>query len=315
LLASFETFLFFKARNTEKSILCALPINAGVCYQPPVLNLEDLEGRPSPLVPGEGSQPDGITKKRADAKSSERTEPPSKKPIKRAKPVSAEDDDAAAKKRQRLSSAIGDLAPRAAAPARRPRVAPKDVAAKGLPAIITKYMALHGLAAPTAVQAAAWPPLLAGRDVVAVAQPGAGKTLAYLLPAAQLISTKMAHKAGKTLNGGPLALVLVPTRELAQQVAGIARTLRPVCGARATCIAGGVDPEKQASALAKAPAVVIATPGRLLDLSESGAIDLGETFFSIRLEATTTKCHSFSFCSLLYFIPAHDEISYSFHSF
>ena len=90
-----------------------------------------------------------------------------------------------------------------------------------------------------------WPPLLKGKDVQAVAEPGSGKTLAYLLPC---IPQLLLQGHGITSKpAGPLVLLLMPTRELAQQVHSASKPLRPLFGLRTALLTGGADRDKQAS--------------------------------------------------------------------
>ncbi|MCI1436880.1 MAG: DEAD/DEAH box helicase [Acetobacter indonesiensis] len=143
-----------------------------------------------------------------------------------------------------------------------------------LPSLCT-HAAKAGLTTPTPIQQQAIPASLADKDVLAVAPTGTGKTAAYVLPLLQhLMSTRRAHDA----------LVLVPTRELALQTAGVFRTClgqdpksnRQKAGTPGIItLYGGVDRENQIANLAHdGPRVLIATPGRLLDLVHTGEIDL-----------------------------------------
>lgn len=120
-----------------------------------------------------------------------------------------------------------------------------------------------GLERPTPVQACAAPVLLAGRDVLALAKTGSGKTIAYLLPA-------LAHCAARaeyTVRGyGPLALVLAPTRELVSQIVVAARKLGKPRGARCVAVLGGADKTEQIRELRAGLHLVVGTPGRLIDL-------------------------------------------------
>jgi ATP-dependent RNA helicase RhlE len=116
---------------------------------------------------------------------------------------------------------------------------------------------------PTPVQAAAIPEALAGKDVLATAQTGTGKTLAFLIP----VLEQLLRKDGPGLNksAGIEALVLVPTRELAMQVAEQYELLLGRNVAPAAVIVGGVSEEKQLRSLRKGARLVVATPGRLED--------------------------------------------------
>ena len=116
---------------------------------------------------------------------------------------------------------------------------------------------------PTPVQAQAIPLVLAGKDVLAAAQTGTGKTEAFLLPTL----SRLGHAgAGE----GPLMLVITPTRELAQQIDDVAGTICAHTGHRTVTLVGGVAYEPQYQALARGCDVLVATPGRLQDLLDSG---------------------------------------------
>ncbi len=124
-----------------------------------------------------------------------------------------------------------------------------------------------GYDCPTPVQAGAIPAILQGSDVMAAAQTGTGKTAAFLLPSLD----RLGHvKRGQ----GVLMLVVTPTRELAQQIEACARTICAHTGHTCTVVVGGVGYEPQKAALARGCDVLIATPGRLIDLIEQGAADL-----------------------------------------
>ena len=120
-------------------------------------------------------------------------------------------------------------------------------------------------ASPTPIQAQAIPPALAGRDVIGCAATGTGKTAAYLLPLVERL-------AGET--GGPVGLVLAPTRELVQQIAEEASFFGEPRGVTRAVVIGGTDMSAQVEALRQRPALVLATPGRLADLLKEGAVNL-----------------------------------------
>ena len=130
----------------------------------------------------------------------------------------------------------------------------------------------QGYTEPTPVQAAAIPLVLAGRDLMAGAQTGTGKTAAFVLPMLQNLGRpNQDARAGRH----PIrALVLTPTRELALQVDESVRTYGGHWGVRSTAIYGGVGFSPQAAALRRSPDVVVATPGRLLDHLGQRTIDL-----------------------------------------
>ena len=116
---------------------------------------------------------------------------------------------------------------------------------------------------PTPVQAAAIPQALLGKDVLATAQTGTGKTLAFLIPILEQLLQKDAP--GVVANSGIAALVLVPTRELAMQVAEQFDMLRGRQLGPAAVVVGGISEERQLTALRKGARLVVATPGRLED--------------------------------------------------
>ena len=137
-----------------------------------------------------------------------------------------------------------------------------------------------GLDAPTDVQRRVWPCCLLGRDTVGVAPTGSGKTLGYALPLAELLSSWEPPRSASPRSASPLALVLVPTRELCQQAArAMERALSSAAGGvRVLALHGGEARSEQRAALANATAplhVVVATPGRLLDLAGAGSLSSG----------------------------------------
>lgn len=119
---------------------------------------------------------------------------------------------------------------------------------------------------PTPIQAESFPIILSGKDVVGIAQTGTGKTMAYLLPVLNEL------KFSKQWN--PRVLILVPTRELVQQVAEQTRALTTYMNVRITGVYGGVNINTQKLAVAQGTDILIATPGRLYDLVMCGALQL-----------------------------------------
>lgn len=134
---------------------------------------------------------------------------------------------------------------------------------------ILSAVSSEGYESPTPIQAQAIPFALEGRDIIASAQTGSGKTAAFLLPTLQRL-TKRSEKPGK----GPRALVLTPTRELAAQVEknalAYAKNMRWF---RTVSIVGGASFGYQTRALSKPVDLIVATPGRLMDLMQSGKVD------------------------------------------
>jgi ATP-dependent RNA helicase RhlE len=145
-------------------------------------------------------------------------------------------------------------------------------AALGLPERLCTTLDAVGHHTPTPVQVEAVPSLLAGRDLLGIAQTGTGKTAAFLLP---ILAARLAA-GDRPGRGGARALVVTPTRELASQVAAAfdlyARGTRLARGV----VVGGVPQGPQVKALARGVDVLVATPGRLLDLVDQGRVDLAQ---------------------------------------
>ncbi|EJG1579091.1 DEAD/DEAH box helicase [Vibrio parahaemolyticus] len=127
---------------------------------------------------------------------------------------------------------------------------------------------------PTDIQALAIPELLAGQDLLALANTGSGKTLAYGLPLLEKLSVNPEQKA----------LILVPTRELAMQVSEAINQVGQALDLNAVCLCGGVDKEQQQQALATNPHILVATTGRLVDLANNG-LDLSNVHYLVLDEA------------------------------
>lgn len=134
--------------------------------------------------------------------------------------------------------------------------------------------------APTPIQAAAWPFLLAGRDVIGVAETGSGKTMAFAVPCVRAISSLPKNQRNK----GARAVIVSPTRELAMQSYEQISMLAKISGLRAVCVYGGVPKHEQREAL-KTADIVVATPGRLNDLINEGCADLSKAKYVVLDEA------------------------------
>ncbi|AOH47598.1 ATP-dependent RNA helicase [Selenomonas sp. oral taxon 920] len=136
----------------------------------------------------------------------------------------------------------------------------------GVSETLVALLKKQGITAPTPVQEQAIPPMRAGRDVIAQAQTGTGKTLAFLLPLIEKIKPQ-----GEVAQ----ALVIAPTRELAIQIARVAEPLGTELGIGTIVIYGGADIERQKEKLRRHPQLIIGTPGRLLDHVRRGTLVLG----------------------------------------
>ncbi|HEX8522902.1 MAG TPA: DEAD/DEAH box helicase [Tepidisphaeraceae bacterium] len=146
-----------------------------------------------------------------------------------------------------------------------------------LSASILRAVASEGYSVATPVQAQSIPHVLNNRDLMACAQTGTGKTAAFALP---ILHQLGAHKPGK-----PRALVLCPTRELATQISDSFRTYGKHLNIRTTIIFGGVSQHHQVKSVRGGTDVLIATPGRLLDLLNQNLVDLRSVQFLVLDEA------------------------------
>lgn len=145
---------------------------------------------------------------------------------------------------------------------------------------IQRALTSAGYESPTAIQSQAWPIAIAGSDMISIAKTGSGKTAGFLLPCLhQFLS------GGGNSGGGPMMLVLAPTRELAQQILGevqkFCRTLR----VRSVCCYGGSPKYQQVQALRKGVEIVVGTPGRLNDLLDQRAANFRNIQYFVLDEA------------------------------
>jgi superfamily II DNA/RNA helicase len=164
---------------------------------------------------------------------------------------------------------------------RAPRPAVTSFAAAGLPAKLVTTLERRGMHAPFAIQGATLPDALAGEHLLARAQTGAGKTLGFGLP----VLGRLAAGEGKQVKRSPRALVLVPTRELAQQVADAMRPLAQPLDLSVAVVYGGTSIGKQAAVLDRGVDLLIATPGRLEDLMARGICKLDQVRITVLDEA------------------------------
>src|ERR1700722_1022906 len=147
-----------------------------------------------------------------------------------------------------------------------------------LSALLQSNLVKHGFKEPTAVQAQAIEPALAGRDVVATAQTGTGKTLAFVLPIIHLLGNEKAHS-------GVRVVILSPTRELAIQSHETFVKMAMGTSIRASVVIGGIGEGSQLQSIRKGAQVIIATPGRLCDFLSRGLIQLGKVRMLVLDEA------------------------------
>jgi superfamily II DNA/RNA helicase len=143
---------------------------------------------------------------------------------------------------------------------------------------ISKAIGVCGYTSPTTIQSRSIPDILDGRDLVASAQTGTGKTAAFVLPALHRISESKS-------NGKPRVLILTPTRELATQITDAVARYGKFLQVNIACLLGGMPYHKQLKALSRSVDIIIATPGRLMDHMERGRVDLSQIEMLILDEA------------------------------
>lgn len=143
----------------------------------------------------------------------------------------------------------------------------------------------QGYETPTPIQAQAIPAVIAGHDLLAGAQTGTGKTAAFVLPMLHLLSQKNTATSGKQSHKPIRALVLTPTRELAAQVEESVQTYGQHLSLQSGVVFGGVGMNPQIKLLQKGIDILVATPGRLLDLSQQGFLDLSKVEILVLDEA------------------------------
>ena len=151
--------------------------------------------------------------------------------------------------------------------------------ALGLIPELTRALVDRGYSAPTPVQARVIPEILAGRDVLAGAQTGTGKTAGFTLPILQRLQN------GASSSRAPRALILVPTRELAAQVNESIQSYGKYLRSRSLVVFGGVSINPQIDALRRGADILVATPGRLLDHAQQGTVDLSRVEIFVLDEA------------------------------
>ncbi|MCQ0986554.1 DEAD/DEAH box helicase [Jiella marina] len=148
----------------------------------------------------------------------------------------------------------------------------QDFTAFGLADTLVAALARADIHQPTPIQGQAIPPVMEGRDVLGIAQTGTGKTAAFLLPILHSLIQKGGRPAPKTAK----VLVLTPTRELASQIADNVKTYTDGTKISHTTVFGGVSIRPQIEKLRRGLDVLVATPGRLLDLIQQNAVDLSQ---------------------------------------
>jgi ATP-dependent RNA helicase DBP3 len=138
---------------------------------------------------------------------------------------------------------------------------------------ISQYITRKGFAHPSPIQSQCWPILLSGKDAIGIAATGSGKTLAFLIPAMLKIASlpKPSNENKHSNTPAPRVLILAPTRELAMQSHQV---VEEMAGPKGVCIYGGVPKQQQKQDLRNGAEIVVATPGRLMDLLDEKALSL-----------------------------------------
>ncbi|KAI9327330.1 P-loop containing nucleoside triphosphate hydrolase protein [Obelidium mucronatum] len=149
------------------------------------------------------------------------------------------------------------------------------------PGYVLREVLAAGFKSPTAIQCQGWPMALSGRDMVGVAETGSGKTLAYTLPAIIHINAQPLLSPGD----GPIVLILAPTRELALQIQQECNKFGSSSKIKNCCLYGGVPKGPQIRELQRGVEICIATPGRLIDMLESGKTNLRRVTYLVMDEA------------------------------
>ncbi|MDI1465201.1 DEAD/DEAH box helicase [Catellatospora sp. KI3] len=204
------------------------------------------------------------------------TSPAAPHPVRRRRRRPARPAGAAAPKAPAVTTAAPAAAPQPAAPAR-----PDATSFGELPVhpSLISLLTADRIQVPSPIQARTIPDAVAGRDVLGRARTGSGKTLAFGLP----ILTRLAGRRARARQ--PLALVLVPTRELAAQVATALNPYAKALNLRTVTVVGGLSLGRQSDQLRAGTEIVIATPGRLIDLLDRGDCKLDEVAVTVLDEA------------------------------
>ncbi|CAA9256018.1 MAG: ATP-dependent RNA helicase [uncultured Acidimicrobiales bacterium] len=156
-------------------------------------------------------------------------------------------------------------------------IATKSFAALGVAPDLSAALAAAGITSPFPIQSLTIPDALAGRDVCGKAETGSGKTLAFGLPVIMRTTEAKPHR--------PKALILVPTRELAHQVQEVLTPLAASRGLSLSAVYGGAPMDRQVKALKRGVEIVVATPGRLIDLGDRGDISMSDVEMLVLDEA------------------------------
>lgn len=155
----------------------------------------------------------------------------------------------------------------------------------GFPTEITNIIETVGYKEPTPIQRQAIPIGLQNRDIIGIAETGSGKTLAFLIPLLTWITSLPKQERQENIDQGPYAIILAPTRELAQQIEEESKKFGTPLGIRTVVVVGGLSREDQGFQLRLGCEIVIATPGRLIDVLENRYLVLNQCTYIVMDEA------------------------------
>lgn len=201
-------------------------------------------------------------------------------------PYSGSRDPGLPSRRVRARTRTRSVSP--APPSPPPPQVTSGFAALGVPDAVCRALASAGVVEPFPIQAATIADALAGRDVLGQGRTGSGKTVAFAVPTVVRVSL-----SAPSVPGCPQALVLAPTRELAMQIEGVMRPLAAALDLSVASVFGGVSHAGQRSALRSGVDVLVACPGRLLDLMGEGSVSLAQVEVCVLDEADMMADHGF----------------------
>ncbi len=234
----------------------------------------DRPARSGEERPRFGDRPSNTYSDRSDSRPSRRSSSDHQRPARSADFTPRTSTVLSRQDRPVRSASTPDTEPQAAMT---PAPVAGDFASLGLPASMVSTLQAQGITAPFPIQAATIPDALQGRDILGRGQTGSGKTLAFGLP-------MIAQLAGAD-SSKPRGLILVPTRELAMQVVEALTPLVRTAGLKIILVAGGMSYTPQLRAFSSGVDIVVATPGRLIDLMEQRAVDLTRVEVTVLDEA------------------------------
>jgi ATP-dependent RNA helicase DDX5/DBP2 len=155
----------------------------------------------------------------------------------------------------------------------------------GFPSFITKVLEESSFVEPTPIQAQTWPILIDGKDVIGIAQTGSGKTLAYAIPSLMKVIQSFKNNLASKKHQPPTNMIVLPTRELCQQVSLEYRKFAFKAGIKVGTVYGGEPKAYQISIIASGIHTIIGTPGRMLDLASGNQLNLSQINYLVLDEA------------------------------